>query len=330
MFDYIIVALLLSFSALFSGLTLGLMSLNTHELKRKMSLGNRQAQKIYAVRKRGNLLLTTLLIGNVAINSTLAIFLGSIAEGFTAGLIATSLIVVFGEIIPQAIFARFALFLGAKLAWLVKILIFVFYPIASPIAWMLDKILSEELAAIYSKKELMKIVEEHGGSKNSDLDADEERIIKGALSYSDTLVEDVMTPKTVVQLMNATQIIDDEFLNSFESSTYSRIPVFQNSEDNIVGILYVMRLLGQKHIGKTVAEVMDKKVTFVDEDSKLDVVFNLFIKSHHHLFIVRNEFGAITGVISLEDILEEIIKTEIIDEVDKHPDLRKLALQRRG
>ena len=109
--DYFIVLVLVSFSALFSGLTLGFFSLNRDDLQRKSELGDKKAKKIYSIRKRGNLLLTTLLVGNVAVNATLSIYLGSIASGFIAGIIATGLIVVFGEIVPQATFSRFALML---------------------------------------------------------------------------------------------------------------------------------------------------------------------------------------------------------------------------
>ena len=94
--NYVIIILLLSLSAIFSGLTLGLFSLNVSELKRKIRLGDKKAEKVYKVRKNGNLLLCTLLIGNVAVNSTMAIFLGSIATGVVAGLISTGLILVFG------------------------------------------------------------------------------------------------------------------------------------------------------------------------------------------------------------------------------------------
>jgi len=111
---YLIVVFLVLFSALFSGLTLGFFSLNKDDLERKAELGDKQAKKVYKIRKNGNLLLCTLLIGNVAVNSTLSIFLGSLASGFMAGLIATALIVVFGEIIPQAAFSRYALTLGAQ------------------------------------------------------------------------------------------------------------------------------------------------------------------------------------------------------------------------
>ncbi len=329
MIDYLVVAVLLLFSALFSGLTLGLMSLNALGLKRKMSLGNKDAKKVYAIRRRGNLLLTTLLVGNVAINSTLAIFLGSIASGIMAGLVATGLIVILGEIIPQAIFSRHALSLGAKMTWLVRMFIFIFYPISWPIAWVLNKTLGKELATIYSKRELVKIVEEHEDADESDIDADEERIIKGALTFSDKYVKDVMTPRSVVTMFESSQKIDKEFLDTFRNSGHSRTPIYQGTPDNVVGTLYTSQLLGEDNMNKTVGVVADKKVFFVKEDKRLDDAFNTFIRTHHHLFVVKNELGGMVGVITLEDILEEIIKTEIVDEDDKHVDLRKYAKKKK-
>ena len=329
MFCYFIITILIIFSALFSGLTLGLMSLNISELKRKVSLGNKDAAKVYGIRRHGNLLLTTLLVGNVAVNSVLAIFLGSITSGFAAGLIAISLIVVLGEITPQAIFSRFALSLCAKMAWLVRIFIIILFPICWPISWVLDKALGDELPNIYSKKELMKIIEEHEDAKESDVDADEERIIKGALTFSDRYVKDVMTPRTVIKMFESSQIIDEGLLGSLRNSSFSRIPVYKDKPDNIVGILYLARLLGKKSIGKTVGQGASKEIFFINENKKLDVTFSAFLNTHNHLFIVNNEFGGVTGVITLEDILEEIIRSEIMDERDKHQDLRKFAKQQK-
>ena len=148
--NYIIVVALIALSGTFSGLTLGLMSLDKGDLERKIALGSKQAKKVYSVRKRGNLLLCTLLLGNVGVNASIAIILNSIASGVMAGFIATGAIVIFGEIIPQAAFSRYALAVGAKTAWLVKIFIFILYPICWPLAWMLDKILGEEITTVYS------------------------------------------------------------------------------------------------------------------------------------------------------------------------------------
>lgn len=329
MFELPIIIFLIIFSALFSGLTLGLMSLSAPELARKMELGNQDARKVYAVRKNGNLLLTTLLVGNVLVNSILAVFLNSFASGVWAVVISTSLIVVFGEITPQAVFSRYALLLGAKTAWLVRIFMACLYPITAPIAWILDKTLGEELPTVYSKKELMKIIEEHEGSGKSTIDAEEERIVKGALSFSDKTVKNVMTPRSVIHNLDAKTIIDKKLLTMLRKAPQSRLPVYRDNPDNIVGILYLRNLIGDKFINKTVDAAMQENVVFVLEDSKLDNTLDLFLSTRQHLFMVKDEFGDIAGLITLEDVVEEILSTEIIDEVDKHPDMRTYAKHRK-
>ena len=319
---------MLIFSALFSGLTLGLMSLSAAELKRKMTLGNAEAKTVYAVRRRGNLLLTTLLIGNVAINSTLAIFLGSIASGLMAGVVSTLLIVIFGEIVPQAVFSRYALALGAKVTWLVKVFIFIFYPISAPIAWMLNKTLGEELATIYSKKELMKIVEEHRVAIGSDIDAEEALIVAGALTFSVKTVGDIMTPRTVIHAVSSDTIVDDALRHELAMEGFMRVPIYQGDPDTIVGVVHLSQLMKKGVHGNPIGRFASKGATFVNENDPLDVTFLAFIKSRRHLFMVNDEFGGVSGVITLEDVLEEIIQTEIRDETDKHTDLRAYAAKR--
>ena len=323
--DYIIVICLVLLSGLFSGLTLGLLSLDKNELERKISLGNKAAKKVYAVRKRGNLLLCTLLLGNVAVNSTLAIFLGNIASGVVAGLIATGLIVVFGEIIPQATFARYALQVGARTAWIVKFFIIILYPICGPIAWILNKALGDEMPSIYSKKELIEIVKEHGGSKKSDVDDDEERIIEGALSYSDKTVEQVMTPRTVVYALEVNAALNKTRLREIKKEGFTRIPVYRDEIDNIVGILYAKDLIDIK-LGRKVSTIYKKqKILTVPSEQKLDQLLNMFIASKVHLAFVVDEYRGLDGVVSLEDIIEEILKREIVDESDRTADMRKKA-----
>ena len=326
--NYIIVVVFLVLSALFSGLTLGLMSLNSYELKRKMELGNKQARTVYSVRKKGNLLLCTLLVGNVAVNAILSIFLGSILTGAMAVVLSTVLIVIFGEIVPQSIFSRYALYLGAKTAWLVRILIFIFYPICFPIAKILDKTLGNELPTIYSKQELVKIIEEHEDSKDSAVKEEEERIVKGALTFSDKLVEDVMTPRVVMRALEASTVITTELLDTLRESSYSRLVVYGKDLDDIIGIVYLKHLIGDTHKGQTLKDACDKHVIYVNENRTLLAVLNAFLSSRHHMFVVIDEFGGVTGIVTLEDVLEEIIGAEIMDEDDKHQDLRLLARQK--
>lgn len=328
--DYFIIIGLICLSAIFSGLTLGFFSLNKDDLERKADLGDKNAKKIFSLRKRGNLLLCTLLIGNVTVNSTLAIFLGSIASGVVAGFLATALIVIFGEIVPQAVFARHALLLGGKFSWLVKIFVFVLFPICWPMAWILDKILGEEIPTIYSKKELVQLIEDHEDSKKSDIDADEERIIKGALSFSQKKAEDIMTPRTAIFAIKSKEKLTDEMLKKISESGHSRIPIFEEKLENTIGILYVKDLINLDGAWsrKKISSVARKDVVFVDYNKKLDDLLNAFKKTRKHLFMVVDEFGMVMGLVTIEDVIEEIIGTEIVDEFDRYEDLQAMAIKK--
>jgi metal transporter CNNM len=319
---YIVVLALLAVSALFSGLTLGLMSLGPHELKRKMALGDVRARRIYSVRKRGNLLLVTLLVGNVAAISTMSLVLASATSGLAAGLLTTFLITIFGEILPQAVFSRYAMLLGSRTAWLVHVIMFVLYPVAAPLAWLLDKVLGEELPTMYSRKELMGILEEHGGST---LKKDEERIARGALTFSDKHIRDIMTPRSMVTGIEQDRVLDARTIEDLRLSGYSRFPVYDESFDQVTGILYSQQLIDPAIRGKAVSKVASENVFFVNEDARLDHALNAFIKTKNHLFMVVNQFSEFVGVIAIEDVIEEILGVEIVDEFDKYTNVRAVA-----
>lgn len=326
--DYLIVAILVILSGCFSGLTLGFFSLNVTSLERKIKLGDKRAAKVYPIRKRGNLLLCTLLIGNVAVNSAAAIFLGEIASGIVAGLISTVLIVIFGEILPQAFFSRYALTLGAKTVWLVKIFIFLMYPLAYPLSLLLDKLLGEELQTIWSKREIKEIIKHHEDNEASDIDKDEERILLGALSFSEVVVKRVMTPKPVLYKLEKSKVLDRITLNEIREKGFTRIPVYDVSEDNLVGILYSKDLIGLFEENKTVEDfISHAKPISVNDTMQLDVLMNHFIKDKVHIAFVYDEFSTFIGVVTLEDIIEEILKVEIVDEVDTVADMQNFAIQ---
>lgn len=325
---YLIVVALLLLSALFSGMNLGLMSLDPHELKRKIALGDIRAAKIYPVRRRGNLLLVTLLMGNVAVISALSIYLDSIAHGLVAGIATTLLVTIFGEIVPQALFSRYALTLGARLIWLVRAIVIVLWPICAPLGWVLDKILGDELPTVYSKKELLKIIEEHRQSHHSDVDTDEQRIIKGALSFSERLVNEVMTPRSMMVAIEEHTPLTIQKIEELQASGQSRIPVYNARIDTIVGMLYMRDLVGVTRTQKTAGDLCREKVFFIHERDSLDDALNQFLKTHHHLFIVVNDFAEVEGVLSIEDVLEAIIHKEIVDEFDKYHDMRAVAKKR--
>ena len=326
--EYLIVTVLVLLSGSFSGLTLGFFSLNVTSLERKIKLGDKRAAKVYPIRKRGNLLLCTLLIGNVAVNSAAAIFLGAIASGLMAGVISTVLIVIFGEILPQAFFSRYALTLGAKTTWLVKIFIFLMFPIAYPLSLVLDKLLGEELQTIWSKREIKEIIKHHEENEASDIDKDEERIMLGALSFSEVVVKKIMTPKPVLYKLEKSRILNKETLIEIRESGFTRIPVYDGSEDKLEGVLYSKDLIGLFEEHKTVADFISTAKPIQAKDTmRLDALMNHFINDKVHIAFVYDEYSTFIGVVTLEDIVEEILKVEIIDEVDAVANMQEFALE---
>lgn len=271
------------------------------------------------------MLLSTLLIGNVTVTSALSIFLGTLVPSVMAGFVATGLIVVFGEIIPQAIFARYALSLGSRFVWLAKIFIIIFYPVAGPISWALDGFLGEEMPTIYSKREIMKIVEDHGDSEDGDIDADEEKVIKGALSFSSKTVYDILTPRTAIFALPFEQKLDDETIRKICEVDHSRVPVYKKDLDNIVGVLYLKDLLPHDYENKKVGDVARENAIFVDSHKPLDDLLSAFKSTRNHMFIVLDKHCVVSGIVTIEDVLEEIIGAEIVDEYDKVDDLQKVA-----
>jgi metal transporter CNNM len=162
----------------------------------------------------------------------------------------------------------------------------------------------------------------------SDLDEDEERIIKGALSFSEKKVEQIMTPRTEVYALPEDKIFDRELIGSIFERGHSRIPVYKTNRDDIAGILYVKDLIANNYKDKTVGELARKDVIYVDHDKPLDELLNAFKKHRHHLFVVINDFGGVSGIVTIEDVIEEIIGSEIVDEYDKYSDLQAVARQK--
>ncbi len=300
-------------SALFSGLTLGLMGLNVHDLKRKADLGDENAALIYPVRKQGNLLLTTLLLGNVAVNTVLAVLLADFASGLVASLVATSLIFLFGEIIPQAIISRYALTFGARMVPFVKTIRFILYPIVFPIALILDHFLSDEVPTVYSRNELIQIVAEHEDHPESTIDVDEERILHGALNFSHKTVSEIMTHVDQMFSLEISSEIDAKLCEEIKEQGFSRIPIFYKDKEQIVGVVHVRDLVGVQ--GGTLEDYKVDCMT-VNSGMKLDLLMNSMLRKHQHLAAVLDTVGDLVGIVTLEDVLEEVIGREILDEDD--------------
>lgn len=314
----LVVAALVIMSGLFSGLTLGLMGLKPHALRRKAKLGNPDAQLVLPLRRNGNLLLTTLLLGNVLVNTVLSIYLGSLTAGIIAAGIATALIVVFGEIVPQALMNKHGLWFGARTRHFTRALLLMLYPVAKPVSVALDKTLGHELPTIMTKKELGMIVEEQTQIQKSDVGEEEGTIVSRGLQFSDKRVRDVMTPMKDAFSVDADDLLTKKLLTRIEDEGYSRIPVSDQQQRGIIGLLYAKDLIVTSYKDKLhVHDLMRQPAEVVNEKDKLNKVLRLFKKKRVHLFIVNDDEHNPSGIITLEDVLEEIIG-EIEDEYDEN------------
>uniref|UniRef100_A0A8C9V7H3 Metal transporter n=1 Tax=Scleropages formosus TaxID=113540 RepID=A0A8C9V7H3_SCLFO len=333
----ILICSLLVLSGMFSGLNLGLMALDPMELRIVQSCGTdkekKYARKIEPIRRKGNYLLCSLLLGNVLVNTTLTIFLDDlIGSGLGAVVASTISIVIFGEIVPQALCSRHGLAMGANTILLTKLFMLLTFPLSYPISKLLDCVLGQEIGTVYNREklvEMLKVTEPY-----NDLVKEELNMIQGALELRTKTVEDVMTPLSNCFMIGSDAVLDFNTMSEIMESGYTRIPVFEDERSNIVDILFVKDLAfvdpDDCTTLKTITKFYNHPVHFVFHDTKLDAMLEEFKKGKSHLAIVQkvnNEgegdpFYEVLGLVTLEDVIEEIIKSEILDESDLYTDNR--------
>ncbi|XP_074033654.1 metal transporter uex isoform X2 [Leptinotarsa decemlineata] len=332
-----VIVFCLSFSSLFSGLNLGLMSMDKTDLKILCNTGSskerKYAQVIQPVRAHGNYLLCSILLGNVFVNSIFTILLDDLTSGLIAVIFSTLAIVMIGEIMPQAVCSRHGLAIGAKTIYITKFVMILTFPLSYPIAKSLDFLLGEEIGNVYTRERLKELVKVTTGE--NDLDKDEVNIISGALELRKKTVSEVMTKIEDVFMLDYEAVLDFDTVSEIMKSGFSRIPVFEGNRQNIVTMLYIKDLAfvdPDDHTPlKTLCQFYQNPCNFVFEDVTLDVMFKIFKEGNkgHMAFVhrVNNEgegdpFYETIGLITLEDVIEELIQAEIMDETDVFTDNR--------
>ncbi len=326
---------LLSLSGLFSGLNLGLMSLDVNELETLKRIGTPKEQsyaaKIYPLRKRGNFLLCTILLGNVLVNSVSTLLLGDMLSGIYAALGSTILIVIFGEIIPQAACSKHGLAVGAYTRYIMFIFMFLTSPLSFPLSIILDKVLGQEIVATYNREKLRELM-----MNVEDLDDKEKKIITGALDFNKKKVRAIMTRLEDVFMLEINSKLDFEAIAKIAQEGFSRIPVYQGVKENVIGLLHVkdFTLLDpdDNMPVRALLEFYNHTVITCDAEKPIDEMFEEFRKGETHLAFVtdvfeiesdRDPIEKCVGIVTLEDILEELVQMEIYDEFDDKKD-RKL------
>lgn len=311
------VFLLVSFSAICSGLNVSLMSLDLADLKRKAKLGNRSAKRVLPLRKNSYLSVAAIVLSNVGVISATSLVLDHYLNGWLAGLLSTLLIVVFGEVFPQALFTRYALIFCSIFAPLLKLMIVFTYPVAKPLQLFLDKLFGSEETPLQSRRELGIMITEHLGDNESELDEDEVEIIRGALTLSEKRVRDIMTPIHRVYWLTPDTLIDAAKIDEIKMKSWSRIPVFNKARTECLGILLMKDLVDidfDEHPYR-VDELPLHQTPTVGSMTALDTMFRKFIGARSHLIPIERD-DWIVGIVTIEDLIEEILGHEIVDETD--------------
>jgi CBS domain containing-hemolysin-like protein len=239
----------------------------------------------------------------------------------------TLTILIFSEIIPKTIGVVYARQLSEVLAYPIHYLCLILAPFIW-LAQLLTKIIASKKQEDVSDEELKAMT--RIGQETGSIEKDEADVIENILDLDQKSVRDIMTPRSVIFSLEAqTTVAEARELEGMSSC--SRIPIYDENPDEVIGL--VMR----RDILSSVADNLDDKkveqlmrpIHFVADSKPLDDVLQLFLDRRQHLFVAVGEHGGVAGLVSLEDVLEEILGREIVDETDEVEDMRELARRRR-
>jgi len=323
--ESIVFGVMIVLSAFFAMSETALLSISKYKVRHwveKKKFGSIYVKKL---KDRPEVLLSTILIGNNLVNTAAAAIATSIALqifqhnaiGIATG-VATFLILIFGDMTPKSIGANNNEILAPMVAPVIWNISIAIYPITKALEYFLNginKLVGTKKISIITEEELKSIVkasEEEGSIKEI-----EKKMIQRIFDFDNTPVSDVMTRKKSIVYVSSDMQIKD-VLQLPTAKMYSRFPVYDKSRENIVGILYLKDMLKFVKDGKydiAVKQIM-RKPFFVFENKKMDTMLRLFQNRKQHMAIVIDEKAHVVGLVTIENILEEIVG-EIIDESDK-------------
>lgn len=312
------IVILVGGAAIFSGLNISLMSLSIKDLERKAKLGNRQAVRVLPIRRNYHLSLASILFANVAVVSASSLVLEHHTGGLIAGIISTLLMVVFGEVLPQALFVKSALKFCSYFAPFVQVVTLITYPVSKPIQLLLDRIIGHENHPLHTRAELGMLISEHKIAEESELDEDEVGIIQGALKLSEKRVGDIMEPIEEVFWLTNDATLDAATVDLIKERAYSRVPVFDKDLTRCYGVL-LMKDMVDIDFDETPQSLMTfhlHETEKVGSRTALDTMLRKFFTLPSHLVPVERD-DRIVGILTVEDLVEEIVGHEIMDETDR-------------
>ncbi|MXP26129.1 DUF21 domain-containing protein [Altererythrobacter indicus] len=332
LFFYVGIALGISF--LCSLLEASLLTLTPTAIQTGKTAGARWADKVNMLKQDVDRPLAAILtlntvahtMGAAGAGAEYARLFGSTTQAiFAAGL--TVAVLVLTEIIPKTIGARYALALAPFLARILPVMIW----LLAPLVWFsqqLTKIITFGKAAdaTQHRDELLAVA--RLGEEAGQIDARETTVLHNLLGLNEVRTQDVMTPRTVMFSLPGAMPLQ-EFLSAVEGKPYTRIPIHRDNPDKISGFVIKSEVLARLvesglDTQETLADVA-RPMLSVPDSLSVDRIFQRFIEERHQIMLVVDEYGTISGLVTLEDIVETIFGIEILDEVDTIPDLQAYA-----
>jgi len=178
---------------------------------------------------------------------------------------------------------------------------------------------------MFERDDLLRLLERQGKQTDNRINSDDLEIVKNVLEFGDKHVSDISIPKRVVQSVGVDETVGPVLMGELHNGGHSRFPVYDaNDNDVVVGVLYLRDMIAEKQ-GAKVSSVMRKQIAFVHEDATLRQALQAFLKTRQQLCVVVNQFEEYVGILTLEDVLEQVIGKTILDEFDEYEDLRAVA-----
>ncbi len=328
--EIILFVFLFFLSAFFSWTELALMSLPEHKIDSLLKEKKLWSKSLKKIRENSDRLLITILIWNNLVNTFTAAFATSIAINIALSWwmwltqstavwlstwIITFLLLLFGEIIPKSIATKNSASISLIVAPIYKVLMIIIYPIISFLEILIKIFSKDSNSKKITEEEIesfMDIWKEDGALKD-----EEHKKIKSILEFSNTDVEEIMTPRVKIEALSRETTVKKAF-EYFLNHTHSRIPVYTKTIDKISNIMTVRDLINQDE-DKKLKDLNLSEVLRVPLNQDIDSLLKVFQKSRKHLAIVMDEYWGVAGLVTLEDVIEEIF-WEIRDETDKETD----------
>lgn len=325
---YLILVVLLVLSGVFSGSETALVSLSMARAESLYKENRRGSHALYLLKKDPSRMLITILIGNNVVNiaaSAMATviatdYFGHTGPGIAVGVL-TILILVFGEITPKSLATRFS----ERISLFISPVIYAFMRAIYPLVWLFLQITNWVQSStramedpLVTESEVITLIEH--GEEEGVIDTGEREMIERIFNFNDLKAEDVMTPRRQVFRLDGRRLLR-EVLPEILEQNYSRIPLFMEDPDEIVSLVILRDLIS--HIASGELDVAIAKLgqepLFTPANTPIDELIRTLRSRSLHLAVVVDEHGAMLGVVSLEDLLEELVG-EIYDETDEKPD----------